>query len=145
MSMYGLIDLPWRTIATSHSTTRTCTPLDSQSKNNSIFHLWTGIQRRHTPTDQRTHITYSCPSVWIHQVPFGPLHTLVFGYQYKNQETMNLVSFSDYSLLTYFLWLTSWILHIIGLLHENNQYGMPQLQQYNFGQQTTNYTSSALP
>ena len=87
------------------------------------------------PTHQRTCITYFCPSVWIHQVPFGPLHTHAFRYQYKNQETVNLASFSDYIHLTYISKLTSWMLCIIGLLHENIQYGTLQLQQYNFGQQ----------
>ena len=40
-----------------------------------------------------------------------------------NQDIMNLESFSDYIDLTYISKLTSWMLCIIGLLHENIQYG----------------------
>ena len=96
------------------------------------------------PTDQRTCITYFCPSVWIHQVPFRPLHTHTFGYQYINPGTMNLASFSDSTHLTFIITLTSWMLCMTGLLHENIQYGMPQSQHYNFGQQTSNLTSSVM-
>ena len=92
-----------------------------------------------------TIITYFCPSVWIHQVPFGPLYIHAFGYQYINPETMNLASFSDNIHLTYMSKLTSWMLCIIGLLHENIQYGIPQSQHYTFGWQTSNHTSSVMP
>ena len=63
----------------------------------------------------------------------------------KNQETMKLASFTDNIHLTCISKLTSWILCIIGLLHKNIQYGMPQLQHYNFGQQTLSHMSSAMP
>ena len=82
-SLNRLIDLPWRTIATSCSTTRTCAQLESQLQNHSTFHLWRSMHIRHAPTDQRTCITSFCPSVWIHQAPFEPLHANTFGYQYK--------------------------------------------------------------
>ena len=61
-----------------------------------------------------------------------------------NQDTMNLESFSDYIHLTYISKLTSWMLWIIGLLQENIQCEMPQLQHYDFGQQTLSHTSSAM-
>ena len=140
-----LIDLPWRTIVTSHSTTRKCAPLDSQSGNNSTFHLWRSMHKMHTPMYQRACITYFCLSAWISQVPFGCLHAHAFGYLYMNPETMNLAPFSDNVHFTCITKFTSWMLHIIGFMHENIQYGMLQLHHYNFGLQTSNHTSSAVP
>ena len=58
---------------------------------------------------------------------------------------MTLASFSDSTHLTYITKFTSWKLLTIGHLLENNQYGMPQPQDFNFGQQILNLTSSVMP
>ena len=41
-------------------------------------------------THQRTNITYFSPSVWIHQVPFGPLHAIASRYHYKKPRNYEL-------------------------------------------------------
>ena len=68
--------------------------------------------RRHTPTHQRTCLTYFYPSVWIHHIPFGPLHAHAFRYQYK--KTRNY----EFSIIQ---WLCSLYLHlqvsIMGAMH----------------------------
>ena len=89
-------------------------------------------------------IHHLLPSVWIHQIPFGSVHTHAFRYQYINPETMNLASFSDNIHLTCITKLTSWMPLINGHLYKNIQYGMLQSQYYNFGWQTSNHTSSAM-
>ena len=57
---------------------------DSQSKNNNTL----TFEEAYTdaPTDQRAHATYFCSLVWIHQAPFGPLHTDTFRYQCKPEK-----------------------------------------------------------
>ena len=62
----------------------------------------------------------------------------------KNQETMNSASFNDYDHFTSISKLTSWMLNLIGLLHENIQYEMLQSQYDNSGQQASSHTSSAM-
>ena len=74
-SLNRLKNLLWRTVATSHSTTGTCAQLNSQLQNNSTFsplqlhaqkvlaHKWKDMHH------------FLCPTVWIHQAPFGSLHT----------------------------------------------------------------------
>ena len=62
-----------------------------------------------------------------------------------NPETIKLASFSDSTHLTYITKLSSWMLLITGHLQENIQYRKPQLQHYNFGWQTLNLISSAMP
>ena len=81
-SLNRLIELLWRTIATSHSTTTTCTHLIVNQRTITLF-LWSRMHRWHIPIDQGINITYLCSSVWIHQAPFGPLLSDTFIYQYK--------------------------------------------------------------
>ena len=85
------------------------------------------------------------PIVWIHEAPFGPLHTNAFRYQYINPYTMNLASFSTSTHITYITKFTSWMLLTTGHLLENIPYGMPQSLHFNFGQQISNLTFSAMP
>ena len=74
-------------------------PTDNQSTNNNTFTFEEACAKQDMPTDQRTCTTYFCSSVWIHQVQFGPIHTVTFGYQYKLWK-MNLASFSCSTHLT---------------------------------------------
>ena len=79
---------------------------DSQLSQNT-FTFEEACAKQHMPTDQRTCATYFCPLVWIHPVPFEPLHTDTFGYQYKLRKNMNLASFSCSTHLMYITKISS--------------------------------------
>ena len=103
---YRLIDLLWRTIATSHSTNRTCAHLDLQLQNNSTSSpLKKYAQKAHAYRSRDMHYLLN-ETIWIHQAPFWPLHTDTFRYQYKLWK-MNLASFSCSPHLTYITMISS--------------------------------------
>ena len=143
-SLNRLTDLLLRTIAASHSTTKTCGHLDSQSKNNNTFAF------------EEAHTDGMCPKIKGH-VPltsdhqFGSikhhldLFTLILWDTNINPENMNITSFGDSTHLTYITKISSWMPPTIGHLLENVLYGMPQLQHYKFGWQISNLTSSLMP
>ena len=55
------------------------------------------------------HITYFCPSVWIHQEPFEPLHAHAFRYQYKKPRNYEV---------SIIQWLHSPYLHLqVNIMH----------------------------
>ena len=82
-SLNRLIDLLWRTRATSHSTTthvhnlivnyRTIAPFTFEE-------AW--AEATHPQIKGHASLPF-WPTVWIHQAPFGPLHINTFRYQYK--------------------------------------------------------------
>ena len=105
-SLNRLIDLPWRTIATSHSTNRTCAHLDLQLQNNrtsSSLKMHAQMVHAYRSTDMHCLLN---ETIWIHQAPFWPLHTDTFRYQYQLWK-MNLASFSCSPHLTYITKISS--------------------------------------
>ena len=128
-SLSSLIDLLWGTVAYSHTT---MCPTDNHLNITSLLPL-----KKHTyGTHQEINGYAPLISDWIRQLSFGHIHTVTFK-QLKTSED------HVHSIIP---WLNSsckhqensslWILQIIGHLLGNIQYGMQQLQHYNFGWQT---------